>query len=133
MPKKPKKVATSRLRAVEVAREARLVKWAVKPGRDSVQARLQIPSTLRQRWDEQDTTDRGSTWSDGFYINQELGLLYAAVAKLNRSELPSFIVDKDGVTVILGQKSVTAPTQIEALIKLLREVVYGSDNGTDKN
>lgn len=99
--------------------------WTVSPTQTVVQARLRIPIELRSTFEQQNTSDRGDCWADGYCVQQNLALLYDVVSKLT-GQSPSFIVDQD-VTVMAGSYSATAPTQIEALLKLLNEVVSGKE------
>ena len=124
-----KTTSKSRINAAAIARKAR----AIKDGELSVQSRLRIPSEMAASWTAQGSDDRGQTWADGIRVQRELGLLYYAIAKLNNSPLPSWIVDGDGVTVVMGDRSATGATQVDAAIKLLREVLHGGSHGQEKD
>lgn len=96
--------------AAAIAREH----WAVKPGQVSVQGRLRIPANLEKVFEEQATGDRGQTWADGYLLQQQIGILHGALRKLSGSSV-SFICDQD-ITLLVGQQSFTADTQLKALL-----------------
>jgi hypothetical protein len=119
MPRKPRDPAIDS-QAAAIAREA----WEVSEGRYSVQFRARIPKGLAEDMAMQSPTARGDRWADGVMAERSLPLLLKAVGQLCPLESPSWIVGKDGVTVIWGEWSATADTQVGALLLLL-EVVLG--------
>lgn len=119
MPRKPRDPAIDS-QAAAIAREA----WEVPEGRYSVQFRARIPKELAEDMAMQSPTARGDRWADGVMAERSLPLLLKAVGQLCPLESPSWIIDKDGVTVVWGDWSATADTQVGALLLLL-EVVLG--------
>jgi hypothetical protein len=119
MPRKPRDTAIAS-HATEIARAA----WEVPEGRYSVQFRARIPKDLAEEMAFQSPTARGDRWADGVRAERPLPLLLKAVEQLCPLESPSWIVDSQGVTVVWGEWSATADTQVQAMLLLL-EVVFG--------
>ena len=119
MPRKPRH-ADIDSQATAIARAA----WEVPEGRYSVQFRARIPKDLAEEMALQSPIARGDRWADGVKAERSLPLLLKSVGQLCPLESPSWIVDKDGVTVVWGEWSATADTQVSALLLLL-EVVLG--------
>ena len=88
---------------------------------------VKVPDGLREFFQGQTSVEKGASWLAGVQVQNEIALLHLTIARLTGSPLPSHIVDKDGVTLVMGQWSVTAPTQVEATLKLYREVMFGED------
>lgn len=106
--------------SLEKARSARSV--SVKPGNYAVQGRMQIRKAHADTWTAQSSKDRGDCWEVGLAIESELPSLMGAIARISGQGYPSVIVDSE-ITLMLGDRSVSAPTHIEAVLKLLKEVL----------
>jgi hypothetical protein len=107
--------------AASIARAA----WEVPESRYSVQFRARIPKDLAEEMAIQSPTARGDRWADGVKAERSLPLLLKAVEQLCPLESPSWIVDSHGVTVVWGEWSATADTQVAAVLLLLEAVLGG--------
>jgi hypothetical protein len=120
MPRKPRSTEIDS-HAASIARAAR----DVPENRYSVQFRARIPKDLAEEMALQSPTARGDRWADGVKAERSLPLLLKAVEQLCPLESPSWIVDSQGVTVVWGEWSATADTQVAAVLLLLEVVLSG--------
>ena len=106
-------VPKSRLRAAAIAREA----WSIKPEQVAVRGSLRIPAELESKFNEQDSTERGSVWTSGVQIEQRSLLLYQVIETLSGHGV-SLIIDNQ-TTLIVGQNSFKGASLLEALLNAI--------------
>lgn len=116
----------SRNKAAAIARAS----YSVKAGQVSLQGRVRIPKELQDVWEQQDTGDRGSSWARGVVIDANLMTLYQALFAL--SGCSASHIYGDDATVIVGQKSFSAPTSLEAVLKAIAFYASEGRNGGTK-
>lgn len=114
---------TTKKTRTEAAGIARQV-WAVKPGQTAVRGSMRIPDSLLAAFEEQNSNDRGSTWVDGYFVNEQIVVLHQVLCKLSGREV-SFIVDKD-ITLLVGDNAFTSCSHLIATMKAI--VFYLQDN-----
>lgn len=115
------KSARSQSNALPKARAAR--KLTTPDGYLSGQARMKFPKGEAEEWTAQNSKEKGAVWMDGLIARRNTLRLLKAMDLLCPLQPPSWIVDGDGVTVVWGNWSATAPTQVQAIFLMLEKVL----------
>ncbi len=108
-------------KALAKARAAR--EEATPEGYLSGQARMKFPAEEAGEWTAQTSKEKGAVWLDGMATRRSTLRLLKAIDLLCPLQSPSWIVDGDGVTVVWGEWSATAPTQVQAILLMLEKVL----------
>lgn len=98
----------------EYARAAREA-WAIKPGHSSVRGSLRVPAHLAPSFRAQSSEERGAAWADGYLVREQITVLYGVLHFLSNKQNVSCLYG-DRITVLVGQDSFEAPTQMESLL-----------------
>lgn len=115
------KPARSQNKALPKARAAR--ELTTPDGYLSGQARMKFPADEAEEWTAQNSKEKGAVWMDGLEARRHTLRLLRALDLLCPLSSPSWIVDGDGVTVVWGDWSATAPTQVQAILLILEKVL----------
>ena len=103
------------------ARAAR--RLATPEGYLAGQARMQFPAEEAGNWTAQNSKEKGAIWMDGLVARRNTMCLLKALDLLCPGQSPSWVVGGDGVTVVWGDWSATAPTQVQAIFLILEKVL----------
>ena len=104
------------------ARQAR----EVKPGYVGRRIRMHIreDEDLEKKFDDQSPAEKGKTWEMGLIVQEQLlSLLYEVLERLGVGSISHDVAADGKIALLVGDREYVAPTQLEALILLLREEV----------
>jgi hypothetical protein len=111
----------SREEALMKARTSR--RDATPKGYLAGQCRMAIPKEWVDEWVEQSSLEKGICWSTGQKARESIPLLLKMLSALRPSVPMNWIVGTSDVTVVWGEWSATAPTQVQAILLMLEKVL----------